>query len=251
MPYRDELEALEMRREGLERELLEVREALAAVRRRALPVLQAPRIENPCDVPWSAMKGDERVRLCTQCAKHVYNLSAMTRREAEELLAREPRLCIRYYERPDGTILTTDCPTGTRKRRARRARRAVALGLLAATASIPTALLKVTGKPAPVPYKNVDTLVAEHLVGTPVLVEGVLVHGSIAKGDEETRFQIAHGGVSLPVRYAGTILPDTFRDLPDFDLGVAAQGELGADGTFRATLVLAKAPSGAMYLRRP
>jgi hypothetical protein len=61
------------------------------------------------------MRGDERVRFCAQCSLNVYNLSDMTRREAEGLLARaEGRLCVRFYRRPDGTILTSNCPVGLR-----------------------------------------------------------------------------------------------------------------------------------------
>lgn len=61
------------------------------------------------------MVGDDRVRHCAECKLNVYNLSAMTRREAEELIAsREGRLCVRFFRRPDGTILTRDCPVGFR-----------------------------------------------------------------------------------------------------------------------------------------
>ncbi|HWW74152.1 MAG TPA: hypothetical protein VNZ44_02080, partial [Pyrinomonadaceae bacterium] len=47
------------------------------------------------------------------CELHVYNLSGMTRREAEALVANtEGRLCVRFYRRDDGTILTRNCPVG-------------------------------------------------------------------------------------------------------------------------------------------
>ncbi|HVF68561.1 MAG TPA: hypothetical protein VM914_12905, partial [Pyrinomonadaceae bacterium] len=46
---------------------------------------------------------------------HVYNLSGMTKREAEGLVANsEGRLCVRYYMRADGSILTRNCPVGLR-----------------------------------------------------------------------------------------------------------------------------------------
>jgi hypothetical protein len=62
------------------------------------------------------MRGDERVRFCDQCSLNVYNLSDMTRREAEALLtdAEGGRLCVRFYRRADGTILTRNCPVGLR-----------------------------------------------------------------------------------------------------------------------------------------
>jgi hypothetical protein len=61
------------------------------------------------------MVGDERMRYCGRCSLHVYNLSGMTKREAETLVANaEGRLCIRYYRRSDGSILTRNCPVGLR-----------------------------------------------------------------------------------------------------------------------------------------
>ncbi len=61
------------------------------------------------------MAGDDRVRFCAECKKHVYNLSAMNRREAEVLLVKsEGGICTRFYRRPDGTMLTEDCPVGLR-----------------------------------------------------------------------------------------------------------------------------------------
>lgn len=80
---------------------------------RQLTVLDHVRVASPCTVPWSSMTGDERTRHCQKCNLNVFNLSDMTRPEAEELiLARHGRLCIRYYQRSDGTILTSDCPIG-------------------------------------------------------------------------------------------------------------------------------------------
>jgi hypothetical protein len=59
------------------------------------------------------MQGDDKVRFCGECRLNVYNLSAMTRREAEEKVRqREGRLCVRFYQRADGTVLTQDCPRG-------------------------------------------------------------------------------------------------------------------------------------------
>lgn len=61
------------------------------------------------------MDGDERVRHCSQCSRNVYDLSALTRRQAEDLVFEEEgRLCVRFYRRADGTVLTSDCPEGAR-----------------------------------------------------------------------------------------------------------------------------------------
>jgi hypothetical protein len=49
----------------------------------------------------------------------------MTRSEAEELIAKtEGRLCVRFFQRKDGTVLTRDCP-----RRARLFRRLIGMAV--------------------------------------------------------------------------------------------------------------------------
>jgi hypothetical protein len=72
-------------------------------------------IAAPCPADWDQMPGTDQVRHCSQCNKNVYNLSAMTRRQAEALLREtEGQLCARLYRRADGTILTENCPVGLR-----------------------------------------------------------------------------------------------------------------------------------------
>ncbi len=79
----------------------------------SLPMLENLKIAKPCPANWDAMTGDERVRFCGQCKLHVYNLSGMTRDQAEDLLTkREGSICVRLYQRADGTVLTQDCPVG-------------------------------------------------------------------------------------------------------------------------------------------
>src|SRR4029434_9842854 len=69
----------------------------------------------PCKADWNQMIGSERMRFCGACNLNVYNLSGMTRFEAESLIARnEGRLCVRFYRRRDGSIITKDCPVGLR-----------------------------------------------------------------------------------------------------------------------------------------
>ncbi len=87
------------------------------------------RIAAPCPADWNAMHGNELVRFCSGCNLNVYNLSGMKRAEAERLIAQaEGRLCVRFYRRADGTILTDNCPVGLRaiKRRLSRMASAVA-----------------------------------------------------------------------------------------------------------------------------
>src|SRR6266852_373139 len=69
----------------------------------------------PCKADWNQMMGDERVRFCGACSLNVYNLSAMNRSDAESLVVRnEGRLCVKFYRRRDGSIITRDCPVGLR-----------------------------------------------------------------------------------------------------------------------------------------
>ena len=71
------------------------------------------KVASPCAARWGHMIGDDRARFCAQCQKHVYNLSAMTSREAVALIReKEGKLCARFYQRSDGTVLTSDCPLG-------------------------------------------------------------------------------------------------------------------------------------------
>lgn len=76
-------------------------------RRVALEVID---IAEPCTEDWDAMRGDERIRFCGLCHRNVFNLSAMSRDEAEALVAEaEERVCVRMYRRADGTVTTADC----------------------------------------------------------------------------------------------------------------------------------------------
>ena len=71
------------------------------------------KIASPCSADWDSMLGDNRKRYCGECRLNVYNLSGMSRAEAENLLMRsEGRVCVRYFRRADGTVLTEDCPVG-------------------------------------------------------------------------------------------------------------------------------------------
>ncbi len=86
------------------------------------------RIATPCPVSWEQMTGNDQVRFCDQCQLNVYNIAALTRIEAESLIAStEGRLCARLYRRPDGTVLTKDCPVGLRALRKRVSQRTAAV----------------------------------------------------------------------------------------------------------------------------
>lgn len=121
MTYRSDVDALTARKAALDAEVEartkerdDAARMLADLEARArLPVLPHIRIASPCTADWNSMTGDERVRHCAQCDKDVFNLSAMTRVEAEALIVEKNHdLCARYYQRKDGTILLSDCEVG-------------------------------------------------------------------------------------------------------------------------------------------
>jgi len=74
------------------------------------------KIASPCSADWNEMYGDGRKRFCGDCKLNVYNLSGMSRDEAETLIINaEGRLCVRFYQRADGSVITQDCPVGWAK----------------------------------------------------------------------------------------------------------------------------------------
>jgi hypothetical protein len=123
-------------------------------------------IAAPCSVNWDSMVGDERVRFCGQCSLNVYNLSAMSRSDAERLIAQvEGRLCVRYYRRADGTILTKNCPVGLRALKRRLSR--IAGASVSAALSFCAGILAATGlrerSPLPVATQGAVIKVNEKL----------------------------------------------------------------------------------------
>lgn len=148
-------------------------------------------IAAPCSVSWESMTGDDRARACSQCSRNVYNLSSMTRKEAEAFLAEHGiSQCVTFYRRQDGTIMTDDCPVGLRKLRdqCRLAAKMVAAAItflmtpLAAMAEkLPPTTLDtfvrqagdsemIYGEPAMVPAPAKDTRVPEKIAGGAIFV---------------------------------------------------------------------------------
>ena len=71
--------------------------------------------------------------------------------------------------------------------------------------------------------------------GRSLRIGGLVEVGSIKRDGVKVHFIVTDTAQSLPVVYTG-ILPDLFKE----GKGVVAEGELGADGVFQATQVLAK-----------
>jgi hypothetical protein len=133
-------------------ELASIRRGLADGCERK-PAIELPnlRLGFACKQRWEDMVGDDRVRACGGCDRPVFNLSAMTRDEAERVLAaRGLTPCVRFYRRPDGTVMTTDCPTGSRPERRR-------LAVVAGSLAAGTALASPSARAEPSPQSTVAT----------------------------------------------------------------------------------------------
>jgi hypothetical protein len=121
--------------------------------------LEVLRIEQPCPADWSAMAGDDRRRFCRGCEKHVHNLSALSRDEADRLICESAgSLCLRMERAPDGTVATIDYQGSTRTRPRRGWRFWTGVGMVgglvaglvqACTGRSPTAALTPAGPPPP------------------------------------------------------------------------------------------------------
>src|SRR3954464_5282853 len=64
-------------------------------------------IQQPCPANWDQMRGDDRSRYCEHCQKHVYNFSAMSSDEAQQLICHSAGdLCARFSRSESGQVLT-------------------------------------------------------------------------------------------------------------------------------------------------
>jgi hypothetical protein len=202
-PYRNEVDALRERKVTLENELAKLREeadALAAIEKRRaelvgelasveaklgarvrtkLPMLDQVKVASPCNAEWNDMVGDDRVRFCLKCDKNVFNLSAMNSADAEALIAERAggELCVRYYQRADGTIMTQDCPVGVTKKRRKKAALAIAgAGAMAAAAY---ATMMPVGAECPTGGARMGEVAVETLE-SPSMQQAPMVQGSFS-----------------------------------------------------------------------
>jgi hypothetical protein len=179
----------------------EVEHGYRAPGKRELPLLEGLRIAAPCDVSWDAMDGNGRVRHCAQCDKQVFNLSAMSRADAEVLVReRAGELCVRLYQRHDGTVLTTDCPVGVRRRLSARALLSVATtALLGGLALLG---LHVRKRPEPASHPRMPTTYAAHDA-----VESMTTASILALENDERVAEQESAHPRSPIVHAGPAEP--------------------------------------------
>jgi cytochrome c-type biogenesis protein CcmE len=138
-------------------------------------------------------------------------------------------------------------PAEPPKQAPRRSRNLGMLVTLLVMVAAVTTFFFVGLKPAAIYASPVDQLMAsrDKFIGRKVRVEGDLVPGSLQKREQpcEYRFTIHGPKEKLPVRYAQCVIPDTFRDVPEGGVQVTVEGALTKEGTFEASLVMAKCAS--------
>ncbi|HJZ65671.1 MAG TPA: carboxypeptidase-like regulatory domain-containing protein [Candidatus Acidoferrum sp.] len=150
--------------------------------------MQKIRIASPCSADWNRMSGDDRLRFCPECQLNVYNFSAMQSGEIEALVsAKTGRLCARFYQRPDGTMLTQDCPVGFRAALLRATR------LASASLSAIIALSQIN--PAKAQVRSSKSLVQIQAVSSELIVEVVDRSGAVITN---ARIAVTDDGSNAP-----------------------------------------------------
>jgi hypothetical protein len=169
------------------------------------------KVASPCPANWDEMIGDDRTRFCGQCKLNVFNLSGMTRDEAESLIINtNGRLCVRFFRCADGTILTKDCPVGWAavKRRMSRVATAVAslaIGILSGLGLNSYFAMpddeRIMGKIAPVKIEM--PTVCEAVVTTPMMSTPIMGDLAIKEPNQNPKeFMVGRLSVDNPSRFS-------------------------------------------------
>lgn len=150
------------------------------------------KIASPCSADWNEMIGNERRRFCGDCKLNVYNLSGMSHREAENLLLNsEGSLCVRFYRRADGTVLTKDCPVGWKVIKQRVSKTASAFASLVFAALSGIGLANYFAKPSEVHMMGTVTPKVEDLKVGEIAVEEINSNFVIQSQTESTMGRVS------------------------------------------------------------
>lgn len=85
--------------------------------------LERARVVSSCTESWDEMAGNDEVRFCSHCSKHVHNFAKLTRRQAEDLVTRsQGSICARIERRADASIVTREAAFSVRTARLRASR---------------------------------------------------------------------------------------------------------------------------------
>jgi cytochrome c-type biogenesis protein CcmE len=117
----------------------------------------------------------------------------------------------------------------------RHKRAAIIVGGLASIALAASLLLNALNSNIALYITPTDVLAGKSPQGKAFRIGGMVKAGSMSRADMTVKFVITDTVKEIPVAYTG-ILPDLFKE----GKGAVIQGQLGADGVFVASEVLAK-----------
>jgi hypothetical protein len=207
---------------------------------------------NPCAESWEAMPGDAWVRRCAKCDQSVYNLSSLTRKEAERLLRnRGAEICTAFYRRPDGTLLTQRCPSSVRRAWGQIAAGLAAIGLALPTqgraAYCPVSRVEIKSKPRETQKTFAEVVVMDAsgavIPEVPVELERDQM---VIRRQTDAKGRVADVGLD-PGIYTLTAQSDGFKTLTQKEIEIQA----GRSYVFQVTLELGSVGGNAMYAPAP
>lgn len=123
----------------------------------------------PCNENWDAMPGGDDIRFCGRCRQNVYNLSEMNETQVRELV--QGPVCVRFFARGDGTVVTRQCSPMLEA--ARRRMVAMAAGLLPLAAAFWGSVAWLRGKVQGQAPVAVGAIAPVEIRGMPTIVPPV------------------------------------------------------------------------------
>lgn len=218
-------------------------------------------VTSPCQQDWNTMTGNDRVRFCDHCSRHVHNLAELTRTDALRLVRQSKgRLCIRYFRDPNAELLARAASTKLHQISRRVSR--IAAGVFSASISLSsvavTASTNNQGTTAPVveavrSHTETSMLTARVLDMNGALIPGAMVLITSPEGDRQFRStddagefrleNLAPGNYSLRIVARGFEVLDTQVYVPG--------GELRLDYTLSAAPVTQEIVVGGAGVASP
>ena len=179
---------------------------------RRTDLLERIRIPEPCDADWDSMVGNDQVRFCSHCSLSVTNLSSMTRSDARRLVRESGgRLCIRYYRRPDGSVLTA--PAARLQQIARRVSK-LAAGAFGAVLTLSASASAQTGTQTGVAAQNAAERVVRAAAAGAHEGDGASLQGTAFDAD-------------------GAVIPNAYVALTNKETGAERDGFTDGEGVYR------------------
>jgi len=166
------------------------------------------KVASPCAANWDEMKGDDAIRHCGACNKKVYQISNMSSEQVEEFLlsrrTRGLRTCVRFYQRADGTLLTSDCSVG--KKRKRKKQVVSVFGAAAVSASaFGLSMGAQSSTTAPAALVEPATVVPPDIDEGLIMGEEVFIDDTVAPTPPEPMEMIQGGLVESPIEMLGDV----------------------------------------------